>query len=195
MRKIAITGGIAAGKSTVCQILREFGAYVVDADEIVHRLLSPQTTVGQKVIELLGPDVVVGNQIDRRKVSEIVFSNPKKLRALEAILHPAVKQIINQEYQTINKKETYPFFVAEIPLLYEIGMEDEFETIIAVICDEKIARNRSKSFDNFEPRSSQQLPSSIKAAKADFVITNNGDLNMLRTSVQKLFQQLRTENQ
>lgn len=195
MRKIAITGGIAAGKSTVCQIFRELGAYVVDADEIVHRLLSPQTTVGQKVIELLGPSVIVGNQIDRRKVSEIVFSNPNKLRALEAILHPAVKQIINQEYQMINTKKAYPFFVAEIPLLYEIGMEDEFQTVIAVICEDNIARNRVKSFDNFTTRSAQQLPSSIKAAKADFIITNNGDLNMLRTSVHNLVLQLRTENQ
>jgi dephospho-CoA kinase len=106
-----------------------------------------------------------------------------------------VKQIINQEYQTIKSKGTYPYFVAEIPLLFEIGMENEFDTVIAVVCDEKIAKDRSQHFGNSASRSNRQLSTSIKAAKADFVITNNGDLNLLRTAVQKLVQQLRTENQ
>ena len=78
LRKIAITRSLAAGKSTVGRILQEFGAYVVDADEIVHSLLSPNTQIGQKVIELLGSDIVAGNQLDRKKISEIVFSDPNK---------------------------------------------------------------------------------------------------------------------
>ena len=90
LKKIAITGGLSAGKTTVCQLFKECGAYVMSADEIVHRLLSPHTRIGQQVIALLGSDILSGAEIDRKKVSEKVFPYPDKLRALERIIHPAV---------------------------------------------------------------------------------------------------------
>ncbi len=191
LRKIAITGGLAAGKSTVCRILQEeYSAFVIDADKIVHQLLSPHTEVGQKVIHLLGHEIVAGNQIDRKKISNIVFSDPKKLDALESILHPAVREEIEREFNQVKSKPSYRFFVAEIPLLYEAKMEHEFDTVIAVIADERYA-----SPDDFEKRLSRQLPSHTKAQKADFVIQNNGDLTSLRSAIQSIVDQLQKENQ
>jgi len=187
LRKIAITGNLAAGKSTVARILQEYGAYVVDADEIVHSLLSPNTTTGKRAIELLGPEIVVGNQIDRKKISEIVFSDLKKLRSLEKILHPAVKQEINRRFNDVQNNPSYKFFIAEVPLLYEAGMEKEFDSVIAVIADEEIARRRSTR-SRFTERHARQ--SSDKASKADFVITNNGDLNVLRSLIEAIIDRL-----
>ena len=114
MRKIAITGTLASGKSTIGRILQEYGAYVVDADEIVHSLLSPNTPIGQQIVELLGSEIVAGNQLDRKKISEIVFADPKKLRSLEKILHPAVKQEINRRFDRVKNNPSYKFFVAEV---------------------------------------------------------------------------------
>lgn len=185
MRKIAITGGLAAGKSTVCRILQEYGAYIVDADEIVRSMLSPNTPIGKRVIALLGSEIVTGNQINRKKISEIVFSNPKKLTALEAILHPAVMEEINCRFDQVKNHPSYRFFVAEIPLLYEAQLEGEFDHVVAVIADERVARQRFQEGD-FEQRNARQLSSASKASKADFTIVNNGELTVLHSSVQDL---------
>jgi dephospho-CoA kinase len=187
LRKIAITGNLASGKSTVGRILQEYGAYVVDADEIVHSLLSPNTPTGKKAIELLGPQIVVGNQIDRKKISEIVFSDFEKLTNLEKILHPAVKQEIARRFNHVKNNPTYKMFVAEVPLLYEAGMEQDFDVVIAVISDETVARKRFTA-EQFDERWARQHKD--KAAKADFVITNNGDLKMLKSSIEAIIDRL-----
>lgn len=185
LRKIAVTGGVSAGKSTVCHLLKEYGAYTVDADAIVHNLLSPNTPIGKKVVDLLGPEIVTGTQISRKKISEIVFSNPKKLKALEAILHPAVKEEINRQFNQVKNNPSYRFFVAEVPLLYEAGMEKDFDTVIAVVADDATIRARSKK-ENMKERVENQLPSSTKASYADYTISNNGDIAALRLSIQNL---------
>jgi len=187
LRKIAITGNLASGKSTVGRILQEYGAYVVDADEIVHSLLSSNTPTGKKAIELLGPEIVVGNQIDRKKISEIVFSDFEKLTKLEKILHPAVKQEIDRLFNLVKNNPSYKMFVAEVPLLYEAGMEKDFDVVIAVIVDVAVARQRSTAAQ-FDQRYARHHKD--KASKADFVITNNGDLKMLKSSIEAIIDRL-----
>jgi dephospho-CoA kinase len=190
LRKVAITGSLAAGKSTVGRILQEYGAYVVDADEIVHTLLSPNTPIGQKVIELLGSEIIAGNQIDRKKISEIVFSDQQKLRNLEKILHPAVKQEIDRRFDRVKNNPSYKFFVAEVPLLYEAGMQQDFDVVIAVVIDEETAKSRFPKESHFAERQARQHPSIDKASRADFVVTNNGDLNVLRSSIATIVDRL-----
>src|ERR1700733_7337913 len=119
LRKIAVTGGLSCGKSSVCRIFKELGATVVSADEIVHQLLSPQVSFGQQVIMLMGPDIVVKGQIDRSRIAKKVFNNRTLLNSLEKILHPAVNNEIENLYQTALAKHKDKIFVAEIPLLYE----------------------------------------------------------------------------
>jgi len=190
LRKVAITGSLAAGKSTVGRILQEYGAYVVDADEIVHTLLSPNTPIGQKVIELLGSEIIAGNQIDRKKISEIVFSDQQKLRNLEKILHPAVKQEIDRRFDRVKNNPSYKFFVAEVPLLYEAGMQQDFDAVIAVVIDEETAKSRFPKDGHFAERQARQHPSIDKASRADFVVTNNGDLNVLKSSIATIVDRL-----
>jgi dephospho-CoA kinase len=191
LRRIAITGGLASGKSTVCRIFKENGAYVVDSDAIVHRLLSPGTATGKQVVGLLGTDIVIENQIERKKIANLVFSDRKKLLALEAILHPAVKQEIEKEYETIKNNPSYTFFVAEVPLLYEAKMEDMFDAVIAVVADPKIAQKRLPlSEKEFLLRMQRQETPLSKVQKADFTLINNDDLASLKAATLKLIKEI-----
>src|SRR5579872_4450591 len=134
--KIAITGGVASGKSTVCQFFKELGAYVVNADAIVHQLLKPDSHLGQQVIRLLGSEVLHNGQLDRGRIAEKVFRDPKQLKALEKILHPEVIHRIAEEYEKAVKDGSYTSFVVEIPLLFEIQGESFYDAVIAVLADE-----------------------------------------------------------
>lgn len=188
MRKVAITGGLAAGKTSVCRILESCGAYVVSADDIVHQLLSPNTKIGQQVIELLGSDISSGKEFDRKKISERVFLNPEKLHALEKILHPAVFDEIEKRYNQIKDQTEYSIFVAEIPLLYESKRNTDFyDVIVAVVADENLCSQRFGSIQEYTQRMKRQFSQEHKKNQADFTIVNNGDLEQLKTNVLNLF--------
>jgi len=190
LKKIAITGGISSGKSTVCRILTEHGAYQVNSDDIVHRLISQDSTCIQKIVNLLGSDVFVDGKIDRKKVAKQVFRDREKLKALEAILHPRLFEEIEKEYNQAQKQNSYTAFVAEIPLIQEIGRSSEFDVIVAVVCDEALARKRfaEEGFtrEDYDRRMKRQWNPKEKAEKADFTLTNNGTREEFEQEIKKL---------
>jgi dephospho-CoA kinase len=195
LKKIAVTGGLSSGKTTVCRFFQEFGCYVVNADAIVHRLLSPDTAVGQQVISLLGSDIINDRQIDRKKISDKVFSNPDLLKALEKILHPAVLDEIKTTYRQIEREKKYSLFVAEIPLLYESEAESFYDRIITVMADRDLCRSRfneqrQREDLEFERRMNRQLPPEEKGARAHLVIQNNGSMEELKQAVFNIYSQL-----
>jgi dephospho-CoA kinase len=187
LRKLAVTGGLASGKTTVCKILESLGAYYVSADAIVHTLLSPQTEIGEKIINLLGPEIVDGDQFDRAKIAKIVFSNQDKLYALEQLLHPAVINEIKELYNRI-KKKSYPLFVAEVPLLFESKSDRFFDATLAVVADPARCKERA-AVQDFEARMARQWDMEKKSAKATFTLYNNGTLEELKKDVTKLYQE------
>lgn len=195
LKKVAVTGGLASGKTSVCRFLESCGAYVISADQVVHKLLSPNHAIGQQVISLLGSDVSSEKQIDRSKIAEIVFSNPEKLQALENLIHPAVLDEIERCYQEISKEKNYTLFVAEIPLLYESESEKLFDAVISVIADESVCKERFQkstgySVNEFDRRMARQYHPEQKAAAADYVIFNNGDFEHLKDQVSKIYPML-----
>lgn len=200
LKKVAVTGGIACGKSTFCSFLMELGAYVVSADKIVHQLLSQDTNLCANIVNLLGPDVVVDNKINRDAIAKTVFNNPQLLRSLEGILHPAVFGQIDKEYIQACKAGNYPLFVAEIPLLFEVENKEHvaknyFDSTIAVLSDEALCKKRytsatGKTEEEYQKRSSEQLPQQEKAARAHYVVINNGNLEELFGKAKIIFDEL-----
>lgn len=195
LKKVAITGGLACGKSSVCRLFRKFGAYVVNADEIVHQLLSPSTSIGKKVLDLLGQEIVDNNSFDRRKIAQKIFHNKVLLTTLESFLHPAVFDEIESQYRSAAQQGEACLFVAEIPLLFEKGYQSKFDYTIAVVADEDLCRRRfvestGSSSAEYDSRCANQWSVADKAAKADFVIVNDGNLLELEAQAKQVFDQL-----
>lgn len=191
MRKVAVTGPIASGKTTVCSLFKEYGAYVVSADLVVHQLLVPSTSVGQAVIVLLGPDIVTEGVISRSEVAKRIFCDPPLLRQVENLLHPEVQKQLEATYKNVSLLP-FSLFVAEVPLLFESGGDHFFDTVVLVDAarEERQRRIREKeSYDlaEWELREQRLLPLEEKRLRADFVIENSGSRNQLRYEVEKIF--------
>lgn len=190
LKRIAITGGIASGKSSVCRFFQELGAFVVNADAIVHELLSPNTNLSQQVIRLLGNEILIDRKLSRRVIADKVFKDPEALHALEKLLHPAVLHKIEELYQAACRDGAYSAFVVESPLLFEIGQDKFYDMVIAVLADEAVSRERfcKAGFnpEEYDRRMKRQLLPCEKARRADYVINNNGSLDSLRKQVIEL---------
>ncbi len=194
LKKVAVTGTLGSGKSTVCRIFQKLGAYVVDSDKIVHNLLSPETPLGKKIIKLLGPEIVANGHFDRKKMAKLVFENNTQLKALEEILHPQVYQEIDQVFAQVKKESKAPLFVAEVPLLFETHMETHFDYVVAVVADTEKCKTRLANIgfnsNDYERRMQRQLEANVKAKKADFILQNNGSMEDLEKEISLLFPEL-----
>lgn len=197
--KVAVTGGLASGKSTVCSLFQELGSYVVSSDRIVHHLLSSDTNLGKKIIKLLGNEIIENGQFSRKKIAEKVFADSELLKKYEAIIHPSVWQEIEQERKNAEKAHS-KLFIVELPLLFEAGFETFFDYTITVVAPENLRIKRyllktHLSEMDFHRRVLRQLPVEIKEKNADTVIVNDGSLGSLSNQVTDLFHQLVTDKE
>ena len=167
---------------------------MVNADAFTHELLSPNTALGQQIVDLFGKNVLRNGEFDRRAIGEIAFKDPETLHELERLLHPAVLRKIEEFYQQAQKQGGYSLFIVEIPLLYEIGQEDFYDAVIAVLSSEKNAKQRFKqagfSDEEWERRMKFQLSQEEKANRANFVIRNDETLEDLHRQVDRLNKRL-----
>ena len=190
LKKIAVTGGIASGKTAVCHILKTHGARVLLSDKIVHRLLEEDPECIKRVVQLLGEAVLTDGKIDRKKVAAVVFSNKEKLRSLENILHPKLFAVIDQEYEKEKKEKTASCFVVEMPLVQEIGKAKDFDTIVFVDCSEETAKSRLKEELSYDQRMARQWTREKKIKHADYVLENSGTMETLKQNTLELLKEI-----
>lgn len=198
LKKIAITGCLSSGKSTVCNLLKELGAYVLDTDKIVHDLLNHREDIQKKVIALLGQDILEDGILNRRKIAQKVFKDPLLLSHLETILHPEVRIEVQKKWLEISKQTNWSAFVVEIPLLFETEPRHLFDATLTVHADEALCFKRfqtktGRTKEEYDSRMERQMPSKLKIDKADYALYNDGSLSNLKKATQKIFSQI-TDN-
>lgn len=193
MEVYGLTGGIGSGKSTVAAMLEEYGVPVVSADELSRMVVAPGSEGLADVVEAFGREVLdERGELDRKKMGKIVFANADKRRALEAILHPRIRERYEQVLDAL-EKAGHPVMVYEVPLLFEkkLHMQDEMKAVILVAsaADNRIARVKDRDALTTEEvlaRMRAQLPEDEKRRLADYIILNDGDLDDLRREVEYL---------
>jgi dephospho-CoA kinase len=163
--RVAVTGGIGAGKSEVLRAFARRGVPTISADEIVHDLIAADPDVRAALEERFGTT-------DRSRIGEIVFGDRSELEWLERLLHPRVRAARDEWLAGLDA----PVAVAEIPLLFETGGEREVDVVVVVTAPPEVRRGRNAAVD---ARSGRLIPDEEKAARADFVYVNDGTLEQL----------------
>jgi len=192
MKKIGLTGGIATGKTTVMWMFQEMGATVINADEIAHKLLEPETVVWKLLFERYGASIMQkGHVIDRAALANIIFSDENERKYVEHAIHPRVHEEIDYLVATAAKGGN-TYVIVEVPLLFEVRWDKECDVIIVVHCDpeQQIARCMQKfnlTRDEAISRIKIQRPLDAKIAKATFVIDNAGSKAETLVQTQRLF--------
>jgi dephospho-CoA kinase len=181
MLKVGLTGNIAAGKSTVARIWRSLDATVVDADVLARQAVEPGTPALARIAEEWGDEVVeAGGELDRAALRRIVFADPSARERLEAIVHPAVAELREEAYRAAAERGER-VVVADIPLLFEAGLVDDFDAVVLVDAPEEVRLARLVGDRGMDPEEARrmiaaQMPSELKRARADFLIANTGTL-------------------
>jgi len=196
MLRIALTGGIATGKSYVLEQFRKRGIPCLDADALVHGVEAAGTESTRAIAARFGADVIgADGAVDRRKLGAIVFADEPARRELEAIVHPAVYRAIAAGLRAFELTERPALAVVDIPLLYESGHAGDFDKVVATVCppEMQMARllERGLSDDEARRRVAAQLSAADKAKRADFVVRTDGTFADTDRQVDELIQTLR----
>src|SRR5262245_36199647 len=133
MPVVAITGGVGSGKSTAAEFFRELGAVVLSADQAARQIMLPGAETFREVIQAFGEEYLLPDgSLDRKRLGELIFSDPSARKRLEEITHPAIHALLRAEVQMTLQRDPGALVVVEIPLLYETGGESEYDAVITV---------------------------------------------------------------
>ena len=198
MLKVALTGGIATGKSYVLDRFRRRGVACLDADTLAHGVMTAGTEATAAIAERFGAEVLAPDgAVDRAKLGSVVFADPSARRELEAMVHPAVYRAIAAGLRAFELLGDAPIALVDIPLLHETGREKDFGRVIATVCppDVQIARlvERGLTADAARQRLAAQWPAADKAARADFVIRTDGTFEETNRQVDAVISALRQD--
>jgi dephospho-CoA kinase len=195
MLKVALTGGIATGKSYVLNRLRLSGVPCLDADDLAHGVMAGGTAASQAVAARFGAGMLdADGAVDRRKLAPVVFADAAARRDLESIVHPAVYRAIEAGLRAFELIGGSPVAVVDVPLLYETGHAGSFARVVATVCapELQLARLQARGLSEADARQrlAAQMPAAEKAARADFVIRTDGAFADSDTQVDRLIRLL-----
>ena len=196
MLRIGLTGGLATGKSHVRVRVATIGLPTIDADTIAREVVRPGEPAWRDIRQRFSNDIwKTDGSLNRAALASIIFSDEAARKDLEDILHPRVYSVIRNWLNELAQARIHRAAVAEIPLLYETGHDDDFDKVIVVECEAKTQLQRVMARDGLSKEDAQQriaiqLPTAQKAAKADIVISTDGTLEEPDAQIDRFVQEL-----
>lgn len=201
MLRVGLTGGIAAGKSVVGEMLVKLGAHLIQADQISHELMQPGQAVHQEVVKHFGPGILNPDQtVNRPKLAEAAFSG--RIQELNQIVHPTVIQKQNEWMAEVGGREPHAIAIVEAALILEARFGDDFDRLIVVTCREEQRVQRWAHRMNVDKetarrevtrRMAAQFSDEEKIKASDYVIDNSGSLDETQKQVSAIFGQLKEQ--
>lgn len=188
---IVITGGIAAGKSLVCDILKSKNFKIIDADEISHQILD---TLTDEISKIFGNEFIKDGKIDRKKLGNLVFNDKSKLKVLESLLHPKIKNKILEKAEILEKEKKLYF--VDIPLYFESKNYFEFDKVLLIYAPKNIVLKRLMKRNSLTEnealvRINSQIQIEKKRNLANFIIDNSSNLDNLNSQIDEFLKTLK----
>ena len=197
MQVIGLTGGIATGKSTVCAILENAGAVIIDADRIARKLVKKNLPAYRQIVDTFGESILLPDgEINRTALGDLIFNDPRKKQLLNKIVHPQVGKETDRQLKRIEKNNPHALVILDIPLLLESGLHKNLSEVIVVYTPEHIQINRLMQRDHISQENAlarirSQMPIEEKKKLATIVIDNSGMLEDTRKQTLEIFQRLK----
>ena len=205
MLKVGLTGGMSSGKSVVGEMFVMLGAHLIQSDIVAHQLMQPGEAVYQRVVDRFGASVLNPDKsLNRARLAELAFGQPRRIEELNNIVHPAVIERENRWMDDIAKTYPHAIAIVEAALILEAGGERRFDRLVVVTCrpEQRAERWAKKTGVDLETakrevirRMAAQLPDEQKIEVADYVIDNSGSLVATREKVREVYEKLHDEEQ
>jgi dephospho-CoA kinase len=198
---VAVTGGIASGKSVVSKMLEDLGAPIIDYDVIAREIVEPGKPAWKDIVACFGERVLRQDRsIDRKNLSDIVFRDPEKRKQLESFTHPRIIEEGARQSDEIARKDPDAIIQVAVPLLIEINLQDRFHKVLLVYVPRETQIERLMKRDGIAREAAEsilkaQLPIDEKLRHADFVIHNEGTLEETRRQVEQVWEELKKETE
>ncbi len=193
MYLIGLTGGIAAGKSTVARRWVENGAIEIDADQVARQVVEPGTPGLKAIVEKFGSDLLTeSGELDRKALGKLIFSDQDKRELLNSILHPLIKE---RTRQLLSEMPEQAIVVYNVPLLVEAAVDHAFDLVVTVEAPEeeqirRLVRNRGLTEADARNRIAAQAKPVERAARADRILNSNQDINLLLRDADALWREI-----
>ncbi|MBZ5570301.1 MAG: dephospho-CoA kinase [Acidobacteriia bacterium] len=204
MLKVGLTGGIAAGKSVVGEMLVALGAHLIQADAIAHQLMQPGQPVYEEVVRHFGAGILnPDSTVNRARLAEAAFGGPNsRIQELNKIVHPAVVKKQDEWMEEVGRQNSKAIAIVEAALILEAGAAERFDRLVVVTCrpEQRVERWAARlkvdletARREVERRMAAQFPDERKIKAADYVIDNSGSLDETRKRVREVFEKLKAE--
>jgi len=193
---IGLTGGVATGKSTVAKGFEALGVPVLDADGLAHLAIEPSQEAYNRLVEVFGSGILTDSgRIDRRKLRELLVSNPQAKKQIEDIVHPEVMRLSLKKMEEFERKGAR-WLLFEVPLLFEVGLEKVLSPVIVVYCPRSVQVERLILRDKMALEDALGLLEAQKDIEekrrlADFILDNTGPFHALQPQIETLYETLK----
>jgi dephospho-CoA kinase len=191
--KVAVTGGAGSGKSSVCNRLKELGITIISSDALAREAVAPGSTAHKKILNYFGEKIVLSDgKLNRQMLRRIIVNDGAARRSLEQFIHPEITKLMQRKMAQAEKNGDRVVAV-EIPLLFELGIEKQFDIVVIVSADPKLRVKRLMDRDNVfredaEELLNVQMPDQEKVKRGGFVLSNNGSAKQLISSVDRFYE-------